>query len=392
MIPLSPFSQLRPKGTSPILLADLGGLGSGSLTVQSPTRSTVGNNKNFEFAVSGTDSKGLVLPTSLQANFGTYTELFNQCITDTDVYLAADAGTPKLSDWQSVDVSPITGSDDSTVNLLAEFNQLGLAPYKLTNTIKQRGGDSGSTQLSLQLLRGKNYTGSLSDVPEMYYVGYMYLPADLDTWLQLPASPARNWIVASLEFKTGQGQDNEGTPSASGPRFYGAGDYRLAFYLQKISIAGTPRIVYVLQADKLANNSGTPGYTLPLANDGLTGNYFWYQNTVGTNYTMNGNPFFAELGVWLKVEVSIKRSINHADLLTGRTWVAITNMETGVRTKIFDQNANSNYGYYNYHHGGHSLPVTRIFFTNPYSLVNTYPYYTITAGHRLWDRCPFVQN
>lgn len=390
MIPLSPFSQLRPKGTSPILLADLGGLGSGSLTVQSPTRSTVGNNKNFEFAVSGTDSKGVVMPTSLQSAFGTYTELFNQCITDTNVYLAADAGTPKLSDWSDSAISAITGSDTSTVNLLAEFNQLGLSPYKLTNTIKQRGGDSGSTQLNLQLLRGRNYTGTLPDIHEMYYVGYMYLPAEMDTWLVYPAgSPARNWIVASLEFKTGQGQNNEGTPSASGARFYGAGDYRLVFQIQKVSISGTPRLVYVLQGDSVANNSN---YTLPLINDGLTGNYFWYQNTVGTNYTMNGSPFFAELGVWLKVEIGIKRSANHADLTTGRTWVAITNMETGVRTKIFEQNSSSNYGYPNIHQGGHSLPVTRIFFTNPYTQANTFPYYTITAGHRLWNKCPFVQT
>ncbi len=390
MIPLSPFSQLNVKGTSPILLADLGGLGSGSLTVQSPTRSTAGNNKNFEFAVSGTDSKGLVLPTSLQANFGTYTELFNQCITDTDVYLAADAGTPKLSDWQSVDVSPITGSDDSTVNLLAEFNQLGLAPYKLTNTIKQRGGDSGSTQLNLQILRGRNYTGDMPDIPEMYYVGYIYLPSDLDTWLVYPpGSPARNWIVASWEFKTGWGQNNEGTPSASGPRLYGAGDYRQTFQIQKVSIAGVPRLVYVISGDSVANNSN---YTLPLINDGIINNNFWYQNTVGTSYTMAGSPFFADLGVWLKIEISTKRSINHADLLTGRTWVAVTNMATGVRTKIVEQNSTSNYGYNNIHQGGHSLPITRIFFTNPYTQANTYPYYTVSAGHRIWDQCPFVQN
>lgn len=392
MIPVDPYSNLRVSDPTSKLICDLGGLGSGSLTVQSPTRSTVGNNRNFEFAISGTDSKGLVLPTSLQANFGTPTELFNQCITDADVYLAADAGTPKLSDWSTSAIAPITGTDDSTVNLLAEFAQLGLSPYQLQNTIKQRAGDSGSTQLSLQLLRGRGLTTMIDDIPEMYYVGYMKLPAALDTWLELPGTPARNWIIASLEFKTGFGQDNEGLSTASGPRFYGAGDYRLAFQIQKISIGGVPRMVYVLQGDYLANNSGIPGYNLPLLRDGLTGNYFWYQNTVGTNYTMNGSPFFAELDTWLKVEVYIKRSSNHNDLKSGRVWVAITNMATKVRTKIFDQNYYSNYGYSNIHKGGHNLPVSRIFLTNPYTLINSFPYYTITAGHRMWNRCPFIQS
>lgn len=382
----NPFGRFSRSSNGVRKLLDLSGLGSGSLTVQSPTRSAVGNNKNFEFAISGTDSKGNSFPSALSSPFGTYTELFNQCITDTDVYLAGDAGTPKLSDWSTCAVSPITGSDTSTVNLLAEFAANGIAPYQIKNSILQRGGDYGATQLPLEVLRGRNYTGALDDIPEMYYVGYMYLPAELDTWLQLPVAPYRNWIVAGFEFKTGQGCDQEGTPSGTGPRFYGAGDYRVAFMILKVSVAGTPRMMFVLQGDNNANNSN---YTLPLL--GSLGN-FWYQNTLGTNYTMNGSPYYAPTGVWLKLEMYIKRSLNHADLTTGRVWVAVTNMETMVRTKIFEQNLNSNYGYKNIHQGGHSLPITRLFLTNPYSLVNTYPYYTQTAGHIIYNKCPFVQS
>jgi hypothetical protein len=296
-------------------------------------------------------------------------ELYFEMLTDNvDCYLDADPGTPKIGDYIENTVQAITGSSDDVINLLSEFARLGIAPYSIKSTLKQRIG-SGRSQTPLTIHRSRGYAGIVPDLPEFYYVGYVWTDPSLATRTHYPpGTPADHWTVFGFEFKTGQYSGHSG-----------AGDYRLAFEIQK---TGTG-LEYFLHGDTFANNSALTIPGLPVPNI-----YYW---KAYSSYHAPGYP--VQLGTWLKLEMYCKRSSSLDDLDTGRVWVAITDMSTLERTKIFDINSSTTFAapaWKNVHVGCQNLPITRLFIQNPYCGADL-PNSAISAGHRMWDRCPFIQ-
>lgn len=358
------------------LIADFGDIGNG-ITLGALTRTTVGDNKNFEQALTGTGSTlGKNIPDSLKPGFGEFTSVYAQYLTDQDSYLAADVGTPKVTDYLSTTIAPITGVSADTVNLLSEFNTLKIAPYYLENKIINRGvpvgsNPAGTPQLNIQLNRSRTYTGTLREINSIYMVSYVKWDANLGTnLLYPPGSPAQNWISPGIEYKTGQYNGS-----------YDAGDFRLLLQIVKLNTG----LSYCLQADANAGGSVPCVASIPTCVGGdttpcLTGGLYWqYYNWIaGSGVSALNYP--VELDKWLKIEFFTSRPSSYTDLTSGRTWVAITPMDTMVRTKVFDVIGGV-------HIGCATLPITRIFFNNAYS-GGVAPYYNRVAGVRIWDNVP----
>lgn len=352
------------------LICDLGDVGNG-ITFQPVIRSVAGYNLDFKQYLQGTGaSVGRVIPDSLYTDWGNPTEVFCQLLPDTDMFLDADAGTPKLSSYISNTIAPISGADASTVNLLAELSRLNIAPYYIENKVIARTTSSppqGTPQSNLTIIRSRTIPQVVSEIPSFYHVYYAYLDPNIATNLHYPpAATPDNWKVIGTEYKTGGYQNN-----------YGAGDLRLFFMVNKVLVGGTPTLVYVFGTDNKANNSGLtiPGL-LPIVP------YYWQLSTnVANAGTVLNYP--VELGKWLKFEVFHQRSASFSDLTSGRSWVAITPMDTLIRTKVFDQIGGV-------HMGVAGLPINRFFPQNEYSGGDA-PLYARSAGHRIWNKAPFIQ-
>lgn len=358
-----------PYDIIPNTLFDLTDLGNG-VTVGALTRTTVGNNRNFEQDITGTgNSNGLVMPTDFLHVIGKGTTLYNQFLTDSDMFLAADGGTPKVTDSLVSSTGTIAGGTIDENNLLSEFSRLGYSPTYLENKILTRNVSLSSTpagtpQLATQINRSRTFTGSIEDLDEFYWVGYMKFDPNLDTILKYPAgSPPENWISPGIEFKTGQYNGN-----------YGYGDLRLALNIEKYATG----MAWVL---KLDNNAGGSG-VVPLVPSSPV-ETFWSLNTkfAGGDPSVLIPDYPVQPGKWFKYKIYHRRTKLFTDLTTGRTIFSVTPMDTGIETVIFDKIGDV-------HTGRQQLPITRIFINNAYYGSSVVPYANKVAGIKIYRKKP----
>ncbi|QOJ19489.1 MAG: hypothetical protein HRU77_01525 [Gammaproteobacteria bacterium] len=343
------------------LLLDLGDLGNG--VDFAPVSHTAGSLKDFESHITGTGSiGGVAFPSAIADNFGPHAELFSQILTSQNLYLDSEGGTPKLSSYSYNTIAEISGGTADADNLLIEFAEKGISPYALTIHIDNDGGTSanGRPQSPLIMVNGRGYYASqVQDIPRFYYVGYIKLDADLGAKL---AYPSNNWMNPAIEFKTNGAYD-----SANGIYQYGWGDLRLITELFKDSGGN---LYLSLKMDSNANHP-----TLPLIT-------YWQEYTAPYP-SASAVAYSPQIGTWLKIEIEHIRAANYDDLTSGRTWMAVTDMATMVRTKIIDKIGGR-------HMGALNLPIGRFIVQSVYS-ASSFQRITTAAGHRIWNKCPFIQ-
>jgi len=376
MIAVSPFSRLRTRGVpgnatrSPNLLFDMRGVGRG-VNTGSIQRTSVGNNFNFEQNLTGIDLvNGIDMVARARAAFGANTSVYFQLLPDVQSYLDSETGSsPKVSASLINAVSLINDSNPDTLNMLAEMASDGISPYQLNSQITRQaaiGTRGGTPQNNLQINRSRNYTGILPDLPAFYQVGYFKLPADLSTKLFGTSS---NWLNIGNEIKTGQWQGN-----------YGNGDFRIALQVIRFSSGVLDWHFY---ADNNANNGNDS--TIPGYNGGVVVPFWGNYTTFAPGVDVKATNYPVVVNKWLKIEQYVKLASSYG-ATDGRAWVAITNMETMVRTLVFDHVGGGM-------RGAANLPITRILPTNAYTGgYDTGNLCSVkSAGIRIFDDCLYVQ-
>lgn len=359
------------------LICDLGDVGNG-ITLSPVKRTAAGNNLNFEQTLSGSGSMfGTAIPDSLFPGFGLHTTIFVQMLADVPEYLDAETDAPKVSASMSCGIYPITGSSLDVINLLAEFNRLNIAPYYINTKIINRNVYpsviGGTPQCNLQINRSRTYFQPIDDVPEFYAVSYIKLDENLNDLLHTTwpgGYPSQNWINPTWEIKTGMYNN-----------FYGLGDFRTGFVIVKKSTG----LFYVSYADINAGATKAQIPCLPSGSEfGTPNNPYWVLDSSVASPGVLAPGYQAEAGKWVKWEWYCRRAKNFNDLTTGRTWLALTPMDTMIRTVVFDKVGGV-------HMGCANLPITRMFLSDAYSGAPDGPYENNIAGIRIWNKCPFIQ-
>lgn len=235
-----------------------------------------------------------------------------------------------LNAVQLITVNPVSSSTVDnyiTAGINPTMGPSGTSANELFQTVKIKA-DAGKGGSQAPLLIQRPWT--IGDVQDLYVSYWFKFQPDLGTQLDSKIS-AGNWIT-QFEFKTG-GYENK----------YG-GDYRITTLVLEGS---DEKLYWHVSADNQANGP--------------------FEKVIYWSETNNTIP--VPVGKWFKYENYWHRSAG-AD---GRWWSAVNGQV------LFDHRG-PNMGMYN-------LPITRIFFTNPYSGGHA-PIDTRMTGLEMWDGFP----
>lgn len=360
--PLSNFSMQQVNPVKKMFRLDL----DANASFSAPVQTNPVNYQDFkQFLTKSAGSDGWVWPDSLADNFGdgyaNRVSVYLHLKPETNVYLDS---APYLSDAieNSVKEIPTDTADARAVRAALAYD--GMSPNYLETRIKSRV--TGNPQTPFTIVRGLSYfTDKMSEIREFYHVCYFRLDPDIDSKMV-----DRDYQVFGLEAKSG------GLASSSAPNIhsYGLGSSRIVVTLNK-NVNG----LYLSMAyDTNANGARVPGLEL-IPWDTQT---YWAKNTLISGVPDPDRPITP--GVWYKLEFSHRRSLSHDDLVTGRSWLALTDMRTGVRKKYLDQVGGVHMGVY-------GDEIRRIYLANPYSSADM-PVFNWSCGHQMYDKCPFNQE
>ena len=225
--------------------------------------------------------------------------------------------------------------------------------FEFNTAVKIRDDAAANPQASLMWIADGDEAATLDPFAEFYYSFWYYIPADLNV---LTSQTNGNWKTA-MEYKTGR-------PDATGGS--GVGDMRFSVVINGDN--GYPE--WQIKTDNQANGfSASP----PMSGLGVAADDPYWQ-------VVGGNMVGITLGAWHFIEVYNKRSVNHADITTGRAIVAVTPYG-GTRVVVCN------------HTGGvmrgvEALPVTRFFLDNCYSS-SPLPHRVRTTGFKIYDTMPY---
>lgn len=360
--PLSKFSLQQANPVKKMLRLDL----DVNASFSAPVQTNPLNQQDFKqfFTKDGGDD-GWVWPDSLASCFGdgyaNRVSVYLHLKPETNVYLDS---APYLVDHIENKVLEIPADTVDGRAVRAALAYDGMSPNCLETRIKKRV--TGNPQTPLTIVRGLSYFASkMSEIREFYHVCYFRLDPDINSKM-VPG----DYQVFGLEAKSG------GLASSSAPNthYYGYGSSRLAVTLLK-NING---LYLNMSYDTNANGANVPGLDL-IPSETYT---YWFKNTLIGGYPDPDRPITP--GVWHKIEISHRRGLNHDDLITGKTWLALTNMATGVRKKYLEQIGGVHMGVY-----GDEL--RRIFLMSPYGS-GAMELFNWSAGHQMYDKCPFIQD
>lgn len=362
MIAINPLSRLSTQKTLSIkklLRLDF----DSNTTIGAPIQTNPVNNRDFKQFItrSGAPDK-LVLPDHLYGTLGDNVsgraDIFLHMKPETDVFIGS---SPFLSDHIENTIFPVPTDTDDSINVRSALAYDGFSTNYLEQRVKKR--ISGNPQCPLTIARGMTYyNGLMSEIPEIYHSCYIRTDPDINSKMV-----SGGYQVFGFEYKTG------GLRSSTAPTVYnyGIGSFRTVLTINKFGGG----IGLSLAADNNANGTGVPGLDLlpSVVN-------YWSINTLVGGTPDPDRPFVP--GRWYKFEFYQKRSASFDDLTSGETWVALTDMLTNVRKVMLHKVGGV-------HKGVYGDPITRIFLSNPYSSMDT-PYFTHTAGHQIWNKCPFI--
>jgi len=360
--PLSNFSMQQVNPVKKMFRLDFGD----STTFSAPVQTNPLNQQDFkQFLTKLAGNDGWIWPDSLADNFGdgyaNRVSAFLHLKPETNVYLDH---SPYLSDAieNAIAEIPTDTADARAVRAALAYD--GMSPNYLETRIKSRV--TGNPQCLFTIARGMTYyTSMMSEIREIYHECYFRLDPDINTKMV-----DKDYQVFGLEMKSG------GLVSSLAPTIhqYGYGSSRLIVTLLK-NVNG---LYLNMSYDTNANGANVPGLDLIPS----TTYTYWFKNTLLGTTPDPDRPIAP--GVWHKLELSHRRSLSHDDLVTGRSWLALTNMSTEERKVYLDQVGDVHMGVY-------GDPITRIFLQNPYGS-GTVPLFNWSAGHQMYDRCPFVQE
>ena len=360
--PLSNFSLQRNNPVKKLFRLDL----DSNASFSTPIQTVPGNQRDFkQFFTKTAGDDGWIWPDSLADSFGDghadRVSVYLNLKPETDVYLAS---APYLSDYIENTVAEIPTNTADALAVREALAYDGMSPNYLETRVKQRV--TGNPQTPLTIVRGPTYyTGMMSEIREFYHTCFFRLDPDIAAKM----TSVGKYQVFGCEIKTG------GLRTAAAPTTYqyGVGSFRLATNLLMFGNG----LGLQLYADNNANGVGDPG--LPLIPTVVP---YWSKNTLIGGYPDPDRPITP--GIWYKLELSHRRSLSYSDLTTGRTWLALTDMSTGVRKKYLEQIGGVHMGVY-------GDPITRIFLQNPYSSADM-PVFNWSCGHQMYDKCPFNQE
>lgn len=242
-------------------------------------------------------------------------------------------------------------------SLVEDVGPKGRLEHILRNNIKLRVSPAGnivSPQIQFLINRNPIKSKPPSPIDTYYYSTWIKLDPKLDEKLLYPivGSGGSHWQVI-CEMKTG---GYEGNASA--------GDYRYSVSVNKDENG----LYYRVAGDNNANGVGV----IPGLSSFTT---YWRQRT---------RSGVVKLGVWLKLEVFIKRPANKDDQTTGVIWVALTPANQQQRVVIGHKVGGVQMGIQN-------LPVGRLFLVSNYIGGNS-PVSIDVTDLEIWNGLPFPQS
>ncbi len=296
--------------------------------------STAHNNTQAWRDFAYTDSvSGSVFPSDFDRMFGANTRCHIQNLPNNGVI------TTTIDDWQTVSIAPMTLKDGSIGNAITQTNVItNSAPPPVINPPQQ--------PFSVISRNG----GGWPRVPRLYLKFDMIIPGNIRTLLNSSTNTSTDdYYWTCIDIKTNSYNNDESD-----------GDFKWSLGMQ--------------------NNGGLHWVSrwINLGHDpNHSTNFAYYTVTQANDY---GLPT-SGVDEWVTLEIEITAPKSQSDLVSGRTWIAITD-KNGVRTMLCDRRGGIACGYLGLPIGRLLTPVT---YGRPAGLTTTW------ANWELWDGCPYPQ-